>query len=81
MVFFFKAELARLKESESSERSEWERESRRRLELEWEERKAELEAKFGAEKDAELDRIVKKLDAEAKKQKADFDAELDEKIR
>ena len=78
---FGQAELAILKENEASERAEWEKDCRNRLDDEWREKESKLAGKFKFERDEELDKVVEKLEAEISKEKVEMQKELEDKIR
>lgn len=75
------AELSHIKDNETSDRAAWERELREQIETEWRGKEAALEAKFKAEKDSEIDRVVTRLEAEATRDRKLKETEMDEKIK
>lgn len=70
-----------MKENEASERAEWEKQCRDRLDDEWREKESKLAGKFKFERDEELDKVVEKLEAEISKEKVELQKELEDKIR
>lgn len=74
-------EISSLKENEASERSDWERNCRQRLDEEWKQQEDGLRDKFRKERDSELDRVVQKLEAEVITGRKEVEAEFQERIR
>ena len=73
--------MTALKESEATERIEWERKCRQRLDEEWKQQEDGLRERFRKERDAELDRVVSKLEAEVISGRRDVELEFTERIR
>ena len=69
-----------LKENENSERAEFERECRQKLDSEWQQKESKLAAKFKSERDAELDRVVDKLEAEVNRDKKQMQIDLEDRL-
>ena len=73
--------MTSLKENEATERIEWERKCRQRLDEEWKQQEDGLRERFRKERDAELDRVVSKLEAEVISGRRDVEVEFTERIR
>ena len=82
-VYYFciQNEIATLKETEVTERKEWERKSRQRLDEEWKLQEDGLRERFRKERDAELDRVVQKLEAEVITGRKTMESEFSERMR
>ena len=70
-----------MKESEATERIEWERKCRQKLDEEWKSQEEGLRERFRKERDAELDRVVQKLEAEVISGRKEVEIEFSERIR
>ena len=70
-----------MKESEATERIEWERKCRQKLDEEWKSQEEGLRERFRKERDAELDRVVQKLEAEVISGRKEVEMEFSERIR
>ena len=77
----YQNEIATLKETELTERKEWERKSRSRLDEEWKLQEDGLRERFRKERDAELDRVVQKLEAEVITGRKTMESEFSERMR
>ena len=77
----YQNEIATLKETEVTERKEWERKSRSRLDEEWKLQEDGLRERFRKERDAELDRVVQKLEAEVITGRKTMESEFSERMR
>ena len=81
MLIFFQSEMASLKESEAAERLEWDRKCRQKLDEEWKQQEEGLRERFRKERDAELDRVVQKLEADVISGRKEIELEFTERIR
>ena len=70
-----------MRETEVTERKEWERKSRQRLDEEWKLQEDGLRERFRKERDAELDRVVQKLEAEVITGRKTMESEFSERMR
>ena len=66
---------------EASERTEWERKCRHKMDEEWKLQEDGLRERFRKERDAELDRVVQKLEAEVITGRREMEGEHTERIR
>lgn len=80
IFFLAQAELGSLKEAESSDRAEWERECRARISEEWKEREKSIENRLRSEAELEMEKTVKRLEAELDREKKGREAEEKEKV-
>ena len=80
-LLLYQNEIATLKETELTERKEWERKSRSRLDEEWKLQEDGLRERFRKERDAELDRVVQKLEAEVITGRKTMESEFSERMR
>lgn len=80
MLFSFQAELAAIKEAETAEREEWERNCRQKFEASWEENEKKLAAKFESEKNEKLTTEKARIFEEMKAFKDQCKRDLEEKI-
>ena len=69
-----------MKETESSDRATWERECRGRLDADWAAREAGLAAAARAERDAELERAVTRMEEEVARDRKRAEKDAAERI-
>ena len=70
-----------LKETEATERDNWERKCRQKMGEEWKQQEDGLRERFRKERDTELDRVVQKLEAEVITGRREMEGEHAERIR
>ena len=81
MCHLFQNEIANMREGESEERAKWERKCRQKLDDEWRAQEDGLREKFLKDRDSELNRVVKKLEAEVVTSRREVEKEYEERIR
>ena len=73
--------MVALRETEATERADWERKCRQKLDEEWKQQEDAIREKFRKERDTELDRVVHKLEAEVISGRKELEAEFHERMR
>ena len=74
-------EMTSLREVEAEERNDWERKFKQKMDEEWKQQEDGLRERFRKERDAELDRVVQKLEAEVISGRKSQEAEFNERFR
>ena len=73
--------MVALKETEATERADWERKCRQKMDEEWKQQEESIREKFRKERDTELDRVVHKLEAEVISGRKELEVEFHERMR
>lgn len=73
--------MTALKEVEAEERTSWERKCRQKMDEEWKQQEEGLRERFRKERDAELDRVVHKLEAEVITGRKNMETEFHERMK
>ena len=73
-------ELTTLKANEESDRKEFERNVREKMERDWYEKESHLRSQFTRERDQEIDRVIEKLEFEMKKVREDGEKTTETRI-
>ena len=73
--------MVALRENEATDRQEFERKCRQKLDEEWKQQEDAIREKFRKERDTELDRVVQKLEAEVISGRKELETEFHERMR
>jgi hypothetical protein len=73
--------LTSLKETEAADRVDWERKFRHNMDNEWKQQEDGLRERFRKERDAELDRVVQKLEAEVVTGRKTMECDFQDRMR